>query len=61
MLECIVDFLCLAVPPRLGQSQVNVPGMSAQQFDIVYMSRKTLAQQSDWARGASSQGYVHSS
>lgn len=27
----------------------------------IYMSRKILAQQSDWARGASSQGYIHNS
>lgn len=60
MLECIVDFLCLAVPPALGQWEVNTPGMSAQLFYYIYMSKKILAQQSDWVRGASHQGYVHS-
>lgn len=30
MLECIVDFLCLAVPPPFGQYKISDPGMLAQ-------------------------------
>lgn len=50
MLECIVDFLCLAVPPPFGQYKINDPGMLAQRYYTKYMSEKTLAQQCDWTR-----------